>query len=264
MRKDYENEEGRLALIPTASEAPGVPALPQVASASAKGDPVKMLTTIYQITQIINSILDLKELLNKVMDLAIDLVGAERGLIFLYRSETDEMEMVVARNIEHQTIKDATEYSRSILKEAGHGAAILSHDATSDERFKEFRSVSIYHIRSLLCVPLKQKNRIIGTVYVDSRKPGAVFSEDDLRFLEAFANQAAIAIENARLYESTRQENQYLRQAVQERYGYEKIVGRSPKMRELFNILSRVATSSLPLHVLKLPLQFVNLGCEVA
>ncbi|MBI1951345.1 MAG: tetratricopeptide repeat protein, partial [Acidobacteria bacterium] len=217
MRKDYESEEARQALISSAGDAGIAPAGPKAEAPSFKGDPVRMLTTIYQITQIINSILDLKELLNKVMDLAIDLVGAERGLIFLYRSETDEMEMVVARNIEHQTIKDATEYSRSILKEAGHGRAILSHDATSDERFREFRSVSIYHIRSLLCVPLRQKNRIIGTVYVDSRKPGVIFSEDDLRFLEAFANHAAIAIENARLYEQTRQENRYLRQAVQER-----------------------------------------------
>ncbi|HXU10339.1 MAG TPA: tetratricopeptide repeat protein, partial [Candidatus Binatia bacterium] len=84
MRKDYENEEGRIALIASASDAPGVPGIQPPMSASSKGDPVKMLTTIYQITQIINSILDLKELLNKVMDLAIDLVGAERGLIFLY------------------------------------------------------------------------------------------------------------------------------------------------------------------------------------
>src|SRR5207247_2507139 len=206
----------------------------------------KMLTTIYQITQIINSILDLKELLNKVMDLAIDLVGAERGLIFLYRSETDEMEMVVARNIERQTIKDATEYSRSILKEVGHGRSILSHDAATDQRFKEFRSVTIYNIRSLLCVPLKLKSRMIGTVYVDTRKPGVVFSQGDLEFLEAFANQAAIAIENARLYEQVRQENQYLKQAVQERYGFENLIGRSPKMRDVYTLLTRIAPSNLP------------------
>ncbi len=251
MRSDYENEPTRQAVITHASEL-GVTAgagAGETKAAAVKGDPVKMLTTIYQITQIINSILDLKELLNKVMDLAIDLVGAERGLIFLYRSESDEMEMVVARNMEHQTIKDATEYSRSILNEASHGRAILSHDAASDERFKEFRSVSIYQIRSLLCVPLKLKNRIIGTVYVDTRKPGVIFSDDDLRFLEAFANQAAIAIENARLYEQARQENQYLRQAVQERYGYENIIGRGPKMREVFTLLSRVASSSLPVMI---------------
>src|SRR2546425_611592 len=196
MRKDYESDETRQMVVAHAGEPGGIPSVSESAAGAAKGDPVKMLTTIYQITQIINSILDLKELLNKVMDQAIGLVGAERGLIFLYRSESDEMEMVVARNMEHQTIKDATEYSRSILKEVGHGQAILSHDAATDERFKEFRSVSIYHIRSLLCVPLRLKSRIIGTVYVDTREPGVVFSEDDLRFLEAFANQAAIAIES--------------------------------------------------------------------
>ncbi len=249
MRKDYEGDETRQAVLARADQAVGLPAVSEAPVVSSKGDPVKMLTTIYQITQIINSILDLKELLNKVMDLAIDLVGAERGLIFLYRSETDEMEMVVARNIEHQTIKDATEYSRSILKEAGHGRAILSHDATSDERFKEFRSVSIYHIRSLLCVPLRLKSRIIGTVYVDTRKAGVVFTEDDLQFLEAFANQAAIAIENARLYEKARQENQYLRQAVQERYGYENLIGRGPKMRDVFTLLTRVSSSHLSVMI---------------
>ncbi len=246
MRKDYENEETRQTVLSRADQMPGIRSVSEAPAGAAKDDPVKMLTTIYQITQIINSILDLKELLNKVMDLAIDLVGAERGLIFLYRSETDEMEMVVARNIERQTIKDATEYSRSILKEVGHGRSILSHDAATDQRFKEFRSVTIYNIRSLLCVPLKLKSRMIGTVYVDTRKAGVVFSQGDLEFLEAFANQAAIAIENARLYEQARQENQYLKQAVQERYGFENLIGRSQKMRDVFTLLTRIAPSNLP------------------
>ncbi len=249
VREDYEKDPRRQEVVRKAAEAASRPLPAAFPVGDAKDAPVRMLATIYEITQIINSILDLKELLNKVMDLAIDIVGAERGLIFLYRSETDEMDMVVARNMEHQTIKDANEYSRSILKEAGRGRAILSHDASADARFRQFRSVTLYSIRSLLCVPLKIKNGIIGTVYVDTRKPGVVFSEDDLRFLEAFANQAAIAIENARLYEQVRQENQYLRQAVQERYGYENIIGRSPRMREVFTLLSRVATSSLPVMI---------------
>jgi transcriptional regulator with GAF, ATPase, and Fis domain/predicted ATPase/predicted Ser/Thr protein kinase len=249
MRDDYEKEPGRQEIIQRASEVSPSPVQAGAFAGATKRTPVKMLTTIYEITQIINSILDLKELLNKVMDLAIDIVEAERGLIFLYRSETDEMEMVVARNMERQTIKDATEYSRSILKEAGRGLPVLSHDAVTDARFKEFRSVSMYNIRSLLCVPLRIKNRILGTVYVDTRKPGVVFSQEDLHFLEAFANQAAVAIENARLYDQVRQENRYLKQAVQERYGYENIVGRSPKMRDVFATLGRVTTSNLPVLI---------------
>jgi Nif-specific regulatory protein len=244
MQKDYEQNDARREVARRSGET----SVPQAGAAPAAGrtvSPLKMLTTIYEITQIVNSILDLKELLNKVMDLAIEMVGAERGLVFLYRSETDEMEVVVARNMEGETIKDATTFSRSILREAWRGRSILSHDAVTDSRFKEFHSVSTYHIRSLICVPLTIKDRPLGTVYVDSRKPGAIFSEDDLRFLETFANQAAIAIENARLYEQVRQENQYLRQAVQERYGYENIIGRSARMRDVFATLTRVAPSNL-------------------
>jgi Nif-specific regulatory protein len=247
MREDYEKESARRKIARRVAGAGADESAPSVGE--GLNLPVNRLTTIYKITQMVNSTLVLEQVLDKVMDLAIEIVRAERGLVFLYRSETDEMNLVVARNMEGETIDDATEYSRSILKEAGRGRPILSHDAESDTRFKEFRSVSIYHIHSLLCVPLIIKQRVIGTVYVDTRQPGVVFSEDDLHFLEAFANQAAIAIENARLYEQIQQENRYLRQAVQERYGYESIIGRSPKMQELFDLLSRVAPSNLPVVI---------------
>ncbi|MCR4294655.1 MAG: sigma 54-interacting transcriptional regulator, partial [Elusimicrobia bacterium] len=194
-------------------------------------------------------VLDLKELLNKVMDLALELVGAERGLVFLYRSETDDMDLVVARNVEGQTIRDATQFSRNIVQEAGRGRSLLSHDAVTDERFRDFHSVADYQIRSLLCVPLMLQARVIGTVYVDTRQPGIVFTDEHLRFLETFAGQAAIAIENARLYDQMRQENQYLKQAVHERYGYENIIGRSAPMRQVFHLLARVAPSSLPVMI---------------
>jgi Nif-specific regulatory protein len=247
MREDYEKESARRKIAQRVSQTAADASAPSIGKGLDL--PVDRLTTIYKITQMVNSTLVLEEVLDKVMDLAIEIVHAERGLIFLYRSETDEMDLVVARNMEGETIDDATEYSRSILKEAGRGRPILSHDAESDTRFKEFRSVSIYHIHSLLCVPLIIKQRVIGTVYVDTRQPGVVFSEDDLRFLEAFANQAAITIENARLYEQIQQENRYLRQALQERYGYESIIGRSPKMQELFDLLARVAPSHLPVVI---------------
>ncbi len=249
MRQDYLQDDRRQEVARQAAAGTPPDGGTRLAAAAVTEAPVKTLLTIYEIAQVVSSILDPKELLNKVMDLALEIVRAERGLIFLYRSETDEMEMVVARNMEKQTIKDATEYSRSVLREAGRGRSILMHDAVTDARFKEFRSINMFQIRSLLCVPLCIKERIIGTVYVDTRQPGVVFTEDDQKFLEAFANQASVAIENARLYEQVRQENQYLRQAVQERYGYENIVGRSAKMREVFSVLSRVATSNLPIMI---------------
>jgi Nif-specific regulatory protein len=196
-----------------------------------------------------NSIHDPEELLDKVMDLAIESVGAERGLIFQPTDDGGDMEPVIARNVERQTIRDATAYSRSILREAGRGRSILTHDAEHDARFRDYRSVVRFRIRSLMCVPMNLRGQVIGTVYVDTRAPGVVFTPDHLKFLEAFATQAASAVENARLFDRVQRENEALRQAVTERYGFENIVGRSPRMRETFAILARVAPSALPVLI---------------
>jgi len=250
MKNDYLKHPGRAAVGRLAGAQAPPPSIATTGPTATTADTAsRMLATLFEVTQVINSIHDPEELLDKVMDLAIEMVGAERGLIFLSHDDGAEMEPVVARNVERQTIKDATAYSRSILREAGRGRSILTHDAEHDVRFREYRSVLRFKIRSLMCVPLTLRGRTIGTVYVDTRAPGDLFTPETLKFLEAFAAQAAIAVDNARLIARVRRENETLKQAVQERYGFESIIGRSPRMRELFAVLARVAPSQLPIVV---------------
>ena len=211
--------------------------------------PVKMLTTMYDISQIISTIRDLTELLNRVLDLAIQIVGAERGLIFLRDDATGELRVRVARNLDHETIRDAGEYSQRILSEAAAGRPIVTLDAGSDERFERYDSVSLYNIRSLACIPLKLRDKVLGTVYLDSRKGDVLFSEEDVEFLTAFAGQASIAIENAQLYEALRQENLYLKRTVESRYGFQNIVGTSPSLAGALERLEKIAESSLPVII---------------
>ena len=218
-------------------------------AASGRTPPVKMLATMYEISQIINTIRDPTELLNRVLDLAIQIVGAERGLIFLREEGTGELKVRVARNLEHETIRDAGEYSQRILRQSQEGRSIVTLDAGSDERFQEYDSVSLYNIRSLACVPLRIRDRVLGTVYLDSRRPGTLFGEEDLEFLEAFANQAAIAIENAHLYEALKEENLYLRKTVEARYGFENIIGSSPALEKVLERAARVADSDVPVVI---------------
>ena len=233
-----------------ASAAAGAATVSGVRASGTSGrDAERMLSTLIEITQIINSIHDPDELLDKVLDLAIEIVRAERGLIFLSTDDGRDMELVVARNVEKQTIRDATSWSESILREAGRGRPILAHDAEHDARFRDYRSVLRFHIRSLMCVPLTLRGRILGTVYLDTRAPGVVFTQEHLRFLEAFAAQAAIAVENARLLDGVRKENETLKQAVRERFGFESIVGRSAPMQQLFSLMTRFAPSHLPIMI---------------
>jgi Nif-specific regulatory protein len=219
-------------------------------SSRLRRQPDKEVRTLFEISQIINSILDLQPLLEKIMDLVIETLGAERGLIILFDRATGEPKPVVARNLEKETITDALKYSAGVVREAEKGKAFLSTDAGADERFKDFKSVLLYQIKSFMCVPLRIRDTVQGTVYVDSRKLTTLFDDEDLEFLQAFANQAAVAIENARLYERLREENVLLKESIGKRYGFENIIGDSPKMERVFRTLRKVLDSSSSLLIL--------------
>ena len=241
LTRDYVSVPWRAALLDSAAAATQAPESEESAERRLEG--------LYEIVSAINSVLDPEPLLEKVMDTAISIVKAERGLLILIDHATGAMEVKVARGVDRTTIADATRYSRGIVREAGQGRSILALDAEQDGRFQDFRSVSLLHLKSLMCVPLRLRGQIIGTVYLDSSLSEQRFTEEDLRFLEAFAHHAAIAIENARHHAELIQENQILRRASQERYSFGNLLGKSEPMRRLFAVLERAADSNLPVLI---------------
>ncbi len=160
------------------------------------------LTLLYQITNVLNSTLDLSELLSLIMDSIIKVTKAERSLLMLYDKKSENLELKASHNIDEIDILNKNfKISYSVIKEvAKEGEPILTDNAMRDPRFENINSVIRYGLHSILCVPLKVRDRIIGVIYVDSRIKDRIFSEDSLNLLSAFAAQAAVAIENARLY----------------------------------------------------------------
>ena len=164
------------------------------------------LATLYEASQALNSSLDLTETLNAVIDLLIHLTGAERGCLGLY-DEDGSLEIRVARNFDQEaSALFDLELSHTVVRDAVEKAQpVLTTNAQLDPRFSEQESVVSYHLRSIVCVPLHVRGRVIGALYLDNRIREGVFAEQDLPVLMAFANQAAVAIENARLYTVTDQ-----------------------------------------------------------
>jgi signal transduction histidine kinase len=164
------------------------------------------LATLYEVTQVINSSLDLTETLNLVMDLLIHLTGAERGCLMLL-DEDGALQIRAARQFELGSVDSVElELSHTVVQEAVENAQpVLTTNAQIDPRFSAQESVVGYHLRSIVCVPLHVRGRVIGALYLDNRMKEGVFCEADLPMLDAFANQAAVAIENARLYTVTDQ-----------------------------------------------------------
>jgi sigma-B regulation protein RsbU (phosphoserine phosphatase) len=160
------------------------------------------LALLCRLSQTFNSSLDLDEVLNRVMDEVITITRAERGFVMLHEAN-GTLGFRVARGIDQNTIDDPQfQVSRSVVERVAHeGEPILTSDAQADDRFSRRQSVMMLGLRAILCVPLKIKNKLLGVVYVDNRLQAGIFTQADLDLLTTIASSAAIAIENARLYQ---------------------------------------------------------------
>jgi adenylate cyclase len=164
------------------------------------------LRALAETAGVVNSSLDPTEVLNRVMDTVIQLTGAERGYIVLKNRDTGEMEYRVARGIDREQLgKSDFVVSSSIVNEvANSGEPVLTENAKEDKRFDGRESIVNFQLRSILAVPLKVRDEVIGVVYCDNRIMAGLFKQHEMNLLIAFANQAAVAIENARLFEDLR------------------------------------------------------------
>lgn len=156
------------------------------------------LLTLYDITRTITSSLDFDEVLNTVLDSMLQVTRAQRG--FLVIADDDEnLRVRVARSMGGDP--DEESYSTTIVNEVvATRQPLLTNNAQFDTRFKIGQSIIMKGLRAILCAPMMVKDRLIGVVYVDTSIRTGSFKDSDLFLLSAVAGQAAVAIENARLY----------------------------------------------------------------
>jgi HD-GYP domain-containing protein (c-di-GMP phosphodiesterase class II) len=159
------------------------------------------LLALAEIGRMVNSSLDLQTVLREVMDTIIRLTDADRGFLML-KDEAGDLQTRVARNWERASLKPQEVHVSSTVVDwvVTHGTPILTTNALDDPRFSAQESVIAYSLRSVLCVPLKAKDQLIGVLYADSRIKEGLFSDEDRTLLTLFAHQAGVAIENARLF----------------------------------------------------------------
>ena len=164
----------------------------------------------------INSSLGLKRVLSEVMDRLVKLMRAERGFLML-REPDGSLEVHVARGLDHVDLnEDQFAVSKTVINRVVEtGNLVLTTNAQEDPRFEAQFSVAAYHLLSILCVPLTIKDKLIGVIYVDNRAYSGVFQQENFDLITAFANQAAIAIHNAQLFDELQASNEELEIAYQ-------------------------------------------------
>jgi len=172
------------------------------------------LSVMRDVGATLGSTLDLPTLLDELMRATMRVVPAERGFLLLLDSETGTLQPRAAWP--HEEGEDEVAISRSIVDKAmGERVTLLTSDAMTDERFQEVESVRDLSIRSAICAPLLRGDEVLGVIFLDTTSATHVFDHSDVEMVNSIASQAAVAIENARLYTDLKNAYQDL-QAAQE------------------------------------------------
>ena len=173
---------------------------------------LKELETLASIGREVTSVLDLDQVLAKVVEAAVNLTGAEEGSLLLQDDTAHELTMRASKNFEDSFVRTFRLRSQDSL--AGYvvrtGEAVLL-DENSPQKIK-----TAYLVHSLVYVPLKVRERVIGVLGVDNRRAGRAFTRHDQRLLQALGDYAVIAIDNASLYARTERERAQLETILRE------------------------------------------------
>ncbi len=251
---------------------------------AALSERLRNLERLAEINKALNTERDTQRLLELIVDSAIELTGAARGFLILFDGRAEEFR--AARHIDESTIHNPEfEVSHSVARRVvKEGRAIVTANAIDDPRFATAASISELKLLSILCVPLVSRDRTLGAIYLDHPQVVGRFDERHLGTVTALAEQAAIALENARLSEGLASTNRELRGSREEiarlnealqarldrqqaeletvkesldasrralalRYDYSNIITRSPRMHAVLDLMDRITDTEFPVII---------------
>ena len=220
---------------------------------------------LLEINKKLNSVMDIEELLSMIMDSALEITGGQRGFILLKDIDGNMNARFRRSLVPRKLAEEDLEWSQSIAEEVVKtGEPIVTMDASASKEFDASESVHALKLKSILCVPLMMQNVAFGALYLDHPKAKGIFSGQDASILIHFADQASLALDQARMRDElnerlektevtlagTREELKQIKNQLEQKYFYGKIIGgKDANMRGLFEILEKVKKGSSPVLI---------------
>jgi transcriptional regulator with GAF, ATPase, and Fis domain len=205
-------------------------------------------TKLFEFSDRLMHVRDLTELLDALMDAVIGITNADKGFLILLEGET--LDVKVARNLNRENIADAvSQLSDSIIaKVVRSRKPVIVSDAMHDDEFAAAKSVMHLKVSSVICVPLLDRGRLLGLIYVGNDSIRDLFQDQTLRVLTVFASQAALILSNALLLNELRHDNKRLNDRL-ETYRFGEIVGTSPPMQSVFRKVEKISPTDISVMI---------------
>ena len=199
---------------------------------------------LFEVSSMLLGRYDLNDLLRKLMDAVIDVTNADKGFLILL--EDNVLRVKVARNVRSENIDNAvTHLSDSIIaKVVRTKTPLIISDALNDEEFNTSMSVINLKLCSVMCVPLMDKDSLLGLIYVGNDNVVELFENQTMEVLTIFAAQASLIIKNALLINELQLDRRNLQEKLDAmRFG--RIIGSCKAMLAVFKKVEKVATTDI-------------------
>ena len=252
-----------------------IPAAPVEPGGPAERVSVDM-STVLKVAHAIAVEMQIDDLLRKLMTLALENAGAERGIFVQERQGALLVEAIAGTDRDHIVVgsaiplEEANDLAISVVRYVHRtGQDVVMGNATRDERFSGDRYILASRAKSILCVPVAHQGRLRGILYLENNLTTDAFTPDRIEVMRILAAQAAISLENARLYENMKSEverrtvaeqalrealseveglknrleaeNVYLQEEIRTQHNFNEIVGNSPALLDTLRKVERVA-----------------------
>ena len=201
--------------------------------------------TLIEINTLINSdYSDVRELLSKIIESATRLMAAEASSLLLVNPENNKLYFEIALGAKGPEVQ---RFSLNMGEGiagwvAANNRSLIVNDVHADGRFFSDISKQIgFPTNAILAVPMRVKDRCVGVIEIINKAGGGAFTDEDLQWLEIFATQAAIAVQNARSLEKVKEEIYHLQDEIQAERGYHTFIGSSKAIKERLDIALRAA-----------------------
>ena len=209
-----------------------------VANLPANARIARDLNALFKISTLLSNIRESTQLQRSLLETVLDTIPAERGAILLVRDDSEEL---IASYGTDKRAEQPIRISRSIVEKVLHdAAAMLCVETNDDKLLRDAQSLVAAHVCSLLCVPLVIRERAKGLIYLDTSNPAITLDEGHLQLLTAVGVIASVAIENVQHLQWLEGENQRLHREISLEHN---MIGESPRMREVFRFLEKIAST---------------------
>lgn len=208
-------------------------------------DQQQLVQSIHGISEILKSITDYEEALQKVVQYAVDETGAERGVLLLKPDDKSELQVKAFVECDKSSLADIRAFSRTIPQDVSKNLIpLVIENALTDNRTKGYKSIVVHNILSVIGMPITIKDKLLGVLYLDHHTIPALFEKDDITFVSSIANFVSVILTKIQEFRTVSLTKERLLTDLSQKGLHQPLITQNRVMLDLLSRLPEIARTN--------------------